>query len=97
MGWEIPFEPETDNAGAGKSEILSFHGARTYSMNVTVNSKPYETSAAHLHDLLVEHSLLDKKGTAVALNGEVIPKSNWSEHTLQENDQILIITATQGG
>lgn len=69
----------------------------TCSMNVTVNSKSHQTNAAHLHDLLMEQGLLDKKGTAVALNGEVIPKSNWSEQELQENDQILIITATQGG
>lgn len=37
------------------------------------------------------------KGVAVALNDTVIPKANWSSMTLNQNDQITIIKATQGG
>ena len=38
-----------------------------------------------------------KKGIAVALNNRIIPLSVWAETILNNNDSILIITATQGG
>jgi len=48
-------------------------------------------------------SLLDleipnkQNGIAVAINNTVVPKINWSEHLVHETDEILIISATQGG
>ena len=36
-------------------------------------------------------------GIAVALNEKVIPNSDWKTTSLNENDKILIIKATQGG
>ena len=50
-----------------------------------------------LFDFLSQNSLVEKKGTAVAVNLEVIPKESWEETKLNDNDKILIITATQGG
>ncbi|ASW75559.1 thiamine biosynthesis protein ThiS [Chryseobacterium piperi] len=38
-----------------------------------------------------------KKGIAVALNNRIVPISSWPDTLLQNNDSILIITATQGG
>ena len=38
-----------------------------------------------------------KKGIAVALNNRIIPQSFWAETILNNQDSILIITATQGG
>ena len=37
------------------------------------------------------------KGIAVAVNQSVIPKSAWAVHPLQPSDQVMLITATQGG
>ena len=37
------------------------------------------------------------KGIAVAVNNAIISKSKWNEARLQDNDNILIIKATQGG
>lgn len=37
------------------------------------------------------------KGIAVAVNNQVIPKQQWDTTPLKQNDNILIITATQGG
>ncbi|WP_337968475.1 sulfur carrier protein ThiS [uncultured Flavobacterium sp.] len=48
-------------------------------------------------------SLLDleipnkQNGIAVAVNNTVVPKLNWNQHLIQETDEILIISATQGG
>jgi len=38
-----------------------------------------------------------QKGIAIAVNNSVIPKINWQNHFLKQNDDVLIIKATQGG
>ncbi|REH00156.1 sulfur carrier protein ThiS [Flavobacterium aquicola] len=54
-------------------------------------------------DSLTVQALLDmeipekQNGIALAINNTVIPKSNWNTHLIQETDDILIISATQGG
>jgi sulfur carrier protein len=54
-------------------------------------------------DSLTVQALLDleipikQNGIAVAINNNVIPKSDWNYHPIQETDDILIISATQGG
>jgi sulfur carrier protein len=54
-------------------------------------------------DSLTVQALLDleipdrQNGIAVAINNFVIPKSGWESHYLNETDDILIISATQGG
>ncbi|RJE75106.1 MULTISPECIES: sulfur carrier protein ThiS [Reichenbachiella] len=50
-----------------------------------------------LTSVLKEKNLYIERGIAVAINDEILPKSNWEEYLIQENDNILIITATQGG
>ena len=63
-----------------------------------VNDKPYTfpdyISLAHL---LQELQLLDRSGIAVAVNEEVVPKSDWSSMMLADEDQVLIVKASQGG
>ncbi len=46
---------------------------------------------------LITNQKFPSKGIAIAVNQEVVPKTNWDNFTLQQNDEILIITATQGG
>tara|TARA_R110002049_G_scaffold28036_8_gene96785 strand:+ start:4682 stop:4885 length:204 start_codon:yes stop_codon:yes gene_type:complete len=36
-------------------------------------------------------------GIAVAINGSVVKKSDWSLRLLQNSDEVLIIKSTQGG
>ncbi len=38
-----------------------------------------------------------QNGIAVAVNEAIVPKSQWGETSLQANDNLLIIKATQGG
>jgi sulfur carrier protein len=38
-----------------------------------------------------------QNGIAVAVNEAIVPKSKWGKTTLQANDNLLIIKATQGG
>ncbi|MCB4799783.1 sulfur carrier protein ThiS [Neotamlana laminarinivorans] len=46
---------------------------------------------------LVEHYNVSTNGIAVAINNEVIKKSNWSSTTIKNDDDIIIIKSTQGG
>ena len=54
-------------------------------------------------DSLTVQALLDleipvkQNGIAFAINNTVIPKSDWNSHLIKETDDILIISATQGG
>jgi sulfur carrier protein len=36
-------------------------------------------------------------GIAVALNGEVVPRSAWDRTTLSEGDKVEVLVAAQGG
>ncbi len=64
---------------------------------VTVNGKRMEVPLGlSLADLISEVGT-DKRGIAVAINQEVVPRSLW-EHTIISNeDRVEIITAAPGG
>lgn len=70
-------------------------------MQVSINNKFYElkaTQALHLQALLASlMPTLKSKGIAVALNDQVIPRSQWAETPISAGANIVIITATQGG
>lgn len=38
-----------------------------------------------------------QKGIAVAVNDAIVYKTQWSSYELQPNDNVLVITAFQGG
>jgi sulfur carrier protein len=40
---------------------------------------------------------IDQNGIAVAVNNQIITKTKWAQTALKNNDEILIIKATQGG
>jgi len=67
-------------------------------MNIFVNTKPRQLdNDTVLIVLLQDLNIANQKGIAIAVNNEVIPTDNWDSYPLKENDQILIIKATQGG
>jgi len=67
-------------------------------MLVTINNHQVEVvSNKTLKTVLLENDYKQLQGIAVAINDMVIPKSLWEETIIQENDNILIITATAGG
>ncbi len=61
-------------------------------MRITLNGEVVEKQIEVLADL-VEPT----PGIAVALNEEVIPKTQWSTVEIHEGDRIEIITPFQGG
>jgi sulfur carrier protein len=65
-------------------------------MRVTVNGEQREIASASVDALLGE---LEYEGThfAIAVNYDVVPKSQWAKTPLKNGDEIEIITPRQGG
>jgi len=67
-------------------------------MIISLNNQTVEIEAQEVLSTLVFQQIGEKQnGVAVAVNGQVVPKTSWTETTVNENDDILIIKATQGG
>lgn len=66
-------------------------------INITVNNTEHQFKAEISLEEVLQHAQISTNGIAVAINYEVIPKSDWGTHQIQDNDAILIIKATQGG
>ncbi|GAB3362929.1 hypothetical protein GCM10027566_31030 [Arachidicoccus ginsenosidivorans] len=75
-------------------------------MRLEINQKLFEYPLSDSDVLSTELTLemlmahlypLSTDGIAVALKDQVISRADWNLTVLQENDQLLILTATQGG
>ncbi len=54
-----------------------------------------ETVLAALHELGLEPG--EARGIAVAVDGEVVPRSDWARFALGEGARVEVLTAMQGG
>lgn len=66
-------------------------------MQLVVNGEKVETGAGSVDTLLRERLGEVPAGTAVAVNGDVVPKSQWESTQLEDGAQVDILTAVQGG
>tara|TARA_R110001592_G_scaffold111529_6_gene309009 strand:- start:1460 stop:1672 length:213 start_codon:yes stop_codon:yes gene_type:complete len=66
-------------------------------MNIQLNNKTIELKNSMSIEVLINLQNISSKGIAVALNSAVVTKSEWSTTLIKANDNIMIITATQGG
>ncbi len=68
-------------------------------MKVRINGEVREISdSIQVTGLLAEMGIsADRKGIAVAVNDEVVPRSRWGETALSADDQVEIVHAVQGG
>ena len=64
-------------------------------MNITLNGAATTTDAATVEALVAEVGA-PADGTAVAIDGEVVPRSQWGRE-LHDGDVADILTAVQGG
>lgn len=66
-------------------------------MTVNVNNTAHTlNSASTLRDLLTQLHI-SEKGIAVAVNNQIITRTEWNQRQLAEGENVLIIRATQGG
>ena len=66
-------------------------------MQLIVNDEKVTTEAEDVAGLLRERLGEVPAGTAVALNGDVVPKSEWEKTQLADGATVDILTAVQGG
>ena len=67
-------------------------------MRIKVNESEREVpNNTKLLELFETLEIANQKGVAVAVNNEITSKSEWGNCQIKENDQILIIRATNGG
>mgnify|MGYP003646704433 CR=1 FL=1 len=55
------------------------------------------TEGSTLQSILESRKLSTKNGIAVAINASVIPRGEWENYVLQQNDKLMVISATAGG
>jgi sulfur carrier protein len=66
--------------------------------SVRVNGEDEPLSVATLEALLTAKEIgPDRRGVAVALNGNVVPRARWAETRLTAGDIVEIVLAKQGG
>jgi sulfur carrier protein len=67
-------------------------------VNVRVNGEPHAlqdgATVAEVVHALVESA---ERGVAVALDGEVVPRSVWSQTRLTDGQHVEVLRAVQGG
>ncbi|MBU2513417.1 sulfur carrier protein ThiS [bacterium] len=67
-------------------------------MKVLINNKITDLKPnTTLNDVVKSLMFQQEKGFAVAVNEEVIAKTEWETRLLKENDQVLLFGAIQGG
>ncbi|MEV8505426.1 sulfur carrier protein ThiS [Actinoplanes sp. NPDC051475] len=66
-------------------------------MRVTVNGAGRTIDAGSTVERLVAAVTEARRGVAVAVNGEVVPRSSWPAAHLTEGDRVEVLTAAQGG
>jgi sulfur carrier protein len=66
-------------------------------VKVVVNGEgrvlPDGATVADVVDAVIERS----RGVAVAVNGEVVPRTGWPGAALRDGDSVEVLTAAQGG
>lgn len=65
-------------------------------MKIRINNKETVVQAESLLDLAKELSL-PERGVAVAVNNRMIPRTDWQQTALKDDDNIVIIKAVCGG
>lgn len=67
-------------------------------MNLTLNGEKYVTEkAVSVAELLKTYMQKEPNGIAIARNGVIVPRSKWELTHIEENDEIEIVHAVQGG
>ncbi|MEU1589289.1 sulfur carrier protein ThiS [Micromonospora sp. NPDC005710] len=66
-------------------------------MELTVNGAGRSVAAGASVADLVHDLVPHPRGVAVAVNGEVVPRTGWPARALHDGDRVEVLTAAQGG
>ena len=67
------------------------------SMHITLNGESRTLTSTTSLKQLVSELGLDNKRLAIEVNQEIVPRSEYAKHLLQEADQVEIVHAIGGG
>ncbi len=63
---------------------------------IRVNGETQEFVAESVEEML-ERLSIESRGVAVAIDGEVVRRSEWTEKRIEDGNAIEIVTAVAGG
>ena len=66
-------------------------------IELVVNGEPSTVATGATVASLVDELGCGVRGVAVAVNGEVVPRSRWGEAALSAGDRVEVLSAAQGG
>ena len=66
-------------------------------IKITINGQPQQFESAMNVSQLIEHLALQGKRIAIERNGEIVPRSQFSEQQLIDGDQLEVVVAVGGG
>lgn len=66
-------------------------------MKVFINQQEFSIAAEDSLKTFLAVNNFVQEGTAVAVNGTIVPKSDWETFKLNDKDQLILIRATAGG
>jgi len=66
-------------------------------IDLTVNGSPWRTRPGTTVADLVAAWCPSPRGVAVARDGDVVPRSRWTDTVLAPDDRVEIVTAAAGG
>lgn len=66
-------------------------------MHVSVNGNSTDVADSTTVAALLDDRGIERRGVAVAVNEEVVPKSTWHAAVLAEGDRVELLIAAQGG
>lgn len=61
-----------------------------------VNGREHAIARCNVREMLRRLDI-GERGVAVALNGTIVPRSEWDRTFVDENDMVEVVTAAAGG
>jgi len=66
-------------------------------INIHLNGRPQQFDQPVTVERLIHQLGLTEKRLAVEINRQIVPRSTYTSHQLQDNDQVEIVQAIGGG
>jgi len=66
-------------------------------INITINNEPHDLEQGSTVAAIMELLKIEKRGTAVAVNDKVVPRSEHPNYVVNHGDRIEVIRAVGGG
>lgn len=66
-------------------------------MKISINNCETDIASGTTIAMIAQMESLPGKGVAIAVNGEIVQRSAWNEHVINNGDDIIILKAFCGG